>query len=131
MATDYGTDFDVVEELPSSSAALISGRPNLINALLRRLTTRRGTMRLYDDPNYGYDLREELNNKGTSAELYRIGVEAAAECEKDERVLSATADVISQDLDSIEVEISIVDDVGPFTLVLLATQVTVELLRVT
>lgn len=72
---DVTPDFREVD--PMSPAAIG-------DALLRRLVTQRGA--LWDDPDYGWDIRGRLNTGMTQAELDTVARQVRAECTKDPRV---------------------------------------------
>ncbi len=122
----YGHDLSCISDLTSDMAE-VDGRINLGQALARRLQTPRGG--LIDDPNYGTDITAEIDNDMDTRAIARIASRVDAECVKDERVFSSktTASFVSG---SLTLTIEIVDLAGPFKLIMLATNVTVELLRV-
>lgn len=128
-APDFGTDSNGLSGL-QYRRTLVSGTRNVGNALGRRLSTRRATLRYA--PNYGLDLKESLNSDFTRAEITSLQGAIEQECEKDERVLSASATVVYIDQTStLEVTIEGTTEEGPFTLVLGISQATVEILRLT
>jgi|SRR5215469_119880 len=104
---------------------LITGFQVLTEALLRRLSTPRG--RLLDDPDYGYDLTDEINDDLTTADIAAIAGRIDAELVKDPRVVSSTtsATFINGILNTTS---ALVTSVGPFTLYLAVSAVTVTLL---
>lgn len=143
--TDYGRDISVklrTQTLPFPDGTVrtfqawdatadfqeVTGRDLLIEALLRRLITPRGT--LVGDPDYGTDVRQWINDDIDDAEAARIGAAIAAELGKDERVRSASATTTFVD-NLLSVTISLVDGAGPFKLTLAITDVTLKLLGVT
>jgi len=128
MPTDFGTDISSVPDL-DDRFALVSGAAALGQALARRLETPRGG--LWYAPNYGTDIRGRLNDTLTQAELAALPGEIEAECEKDERVRRASAQVqFVPQTSTLTVAISVETALGPFRLVLAATALTVELLQV-
>jgi hypothetical protein len=62
---------------------------------------------------------------------YEIETLVAAECEKDERILSAVATIIEAppQLRSIQIELALETADGPYRLILSISNVTVEVLR--
>lgn len=145
MTVDYGTDISctlVTEtlEFPDGTTRTqqtwdatgddfpeISGRPLLIEALLRRLVTRRGS--LLGSPDYGTDVRAWINKDVSKADAARLGGLISAELAKDERVRSAAATATFAN-STLTVLITIVDGAGPFKLTVAVTDATLKLLGV-
>lgn len=127
MAVDHGTDISCVSDV-DAAAVEVSGRLCLAQAIARRLTTPRG--RLLDDPNYGYDLTQFVNDDLAPADLAKIRAFAEAECLKDERVRGVTITLTLAATGVLVVTVALVDGDGPFTLVLSVTSVTATLLNV-
>jgi hypothetical protein len=124
---DLGTDVALTTDL-APVWGMVNGKTNLAMALYRRLTTPRGG--LFYDPDYGYDLRDLLNANLAAADISRARGEIAAECLKDERVQAATVVLTFEPrAKSLTIAIEIESTIGPFDLVLRATQVTVDILR--
>lgn len=123
---DYGTDLSA---LPDLSFNLQSGSANLAEAIARRLVTPRGG--LFYDPSYGLDLRQYLGEALTDEVRYEIETLVGAECEKDERILSARATLIDgpPQARSLQVAVELETADGPFRFVLSINGVTVEVLR--
>lgn len=123
---DFGTDMSA---LPDLSFSLKRGLGNLAEAIARRLITPRGG--LFYDPSYGLDLRQYLGEALTDEVRYEIETLTAAECEKDERVLSATATLIDgpPQARSLRVALELETADGPFRLILRVDAVNVEVLR--
>ena len=109
---------------------LVSERDCLIQAILHRFRTQRGT--LIDDLNYGLLVAAWQNDAMTPARAFALQTGIAAEALKDERVLSASAST-SFDLASnkLKFALSVEDLDGPFTLTIIADALSVELLAVT
>jgi hypothetical protein len=124
--TDFGSDLSCISDLDSAGAEVM-GRIGLAQALVRRLTTPRG--RLLSDANYGYDLTGYMNDDLGVGDLARIRSGTEAECQKDERVISANANVQLL-ANALLVAITIQEGAGPFSLVLSVSSVTVTLLSV-
>lgn len=107
----------------------VAGFLCLGQALAHRLSTPRGG--LFYDTSYGKDLRAYLEEGLTPERLAALPSEVSAECEKDERVESATAEVSFNTLtEKLTVKIRVVTAAGPFTLILDVSKLTVELLRI-
>lgn len=114
---DISTDFQVV-----------SGRTALAQALLRRWTTDRG--QLIDDPNYGDNLENYINDDMSIADIAKAQQAAVNEALKDERVVDCTSIASFDDSGVLTLEFTITDGDGPFSLTLAVTDVTVDLLTV-
>jgi hypothetical protein len=107
----------------------VTGRTCLVQALARRLITARGT--LIDDPNYGFDLNQFLNDDLDAADVARIGSGIDAEFLKDERVLSSTTTAVLNVGGALVVTAQIQDQQGPFKLVLSVGSVSATILSIT
>ncbi|THF70509.1 hypothetical protein E7T06_07330 [Deinococcus sp. Arct2-2] len=110
MPDPLGTDFN----LRPLTGALLSGRALLTEDLGRRLRTRHGA--LFYDPDYGSYLPEYLGEGFQDG-----GAEAAAICmldlEEDDRVLSASVNVLSTDLRTIQLRADLETVSGPISLI--------------
>lgn len=126
--TDYGTDLDGVGDL-DPYGAVVSGTLVVAQACARRLSTPRG--RVIDDPNYGFDLTQYINDDVNSSSLAALRAGTVSECLKDERVLTATCDAVLSRSGILTVTIKITTSDGPFTLVLSVSQTSVNVLSVT
>jgi hypothetical protein len=126
--TDFGTDLSCVKDI-SADCREVSDRRVVAEAIARRFLTPRAG--LLDDPNYGDDLTIYLNDDITRASIAQLESQAIAECQKDERVLSATAVAVQTDQDTLEVTITLDVGDGPFDLVLSVSSVSSDILRVT
>ena len=122
---DLGSDFWAIEDIDPNLTA-VSGQTCLIQALVRRIISARGSM--FYDEDYGSDVRKFLSVP------VRTGVVAQTietECLKDERVEDAAATVqyieATRTLD-IKLVITDQDDVE-FALTVLVDDLTVELLE--
>ena len=140
--TDYGHDLSVfVREVSLSLAdgstysattfdashdmAEVDGRLCLAESLARRLVTFPGT--LIDDPDYGIDIRQYLNDDVNDRDLALISSAVVTELKKDERVIQvqASAQLVAGVL---AIAISVQDQKGPFKLTMTADQVNVSVL---
>ena len=128
MATDFGTGIAGISGWPLRFV-FISGFQLLGQDLCHRLQCIRGSLAW--DPNAGWDLRQLLRGTFSASAAKAAESAIASECEKDERVLSATA-VLSfiAAARTLLVSISVVTNAGPFLLVLSVDQLTVSVLKV-
>lgn len=86
-ANPFGYDLQCTDDT-TPDAAEVGGTLILAYALYRRASSPRGCL-IYD-PNYGYDLSENLNDDiATSADVARIGANLDAEFRKDARVYAS------------------------------------------
>lgn len=107
--------------------SLVSGGRALCEALARRLTTPRGSLLNY--PDWGWDLRQYVNDDLDDADLREIERAAAQECLADERVDSVSLVAIFAD-DRLTLTGTVTAVTGQtFRLTLTVTDVTVALLR--
>lgn len=123
-AEQHGYDFSGVDDI-DFNLSLVSGRRALAESILRRLSTRRGT--LLDDPSYGDDMRLLIGKPVDESEIeQRVLAQAFA----DERVRDAQA-VVSLLGEDISIQLTIFDREGPFQFVVAISRVTVDLLEFT
>lgn len=97
-------------------------------SLVRRLSTPRGYLSWA--PNDGIDVREFLNKGDTQQNRFAAIAAIKDECEKDERVQAASVAVsfnFATSTLTITIDVETAD--GPFTFVIAADKVTVELLE--
>lgn len=120
-------DLSCVDDI-SPDGAVASGRLALAQALCRRWSTDRG--QLIDDPNYGENLTDNINDDMSPADVSKTQAKAAAEALKDERVLSIRSDAELTDEGVLNIEFTVTDAAGPFSLSVAVTDVTVTLLKV-
>jgi phage baseplate assembly protein W len=126
---DYGTDIACYPDL-DGFGSLATGRTAVAQALARRLTTPRGS--LFYDTNYGTDLRLYLSESFTQEAQSRVKAAVEAECSKDDRVSSCTANVTFNAV-ARTLKLSITIDLGdgPFAMTVAVTSLTLALLSVT
>lgn len=125
LAGEYGFDVLTIPDLdgtmtPRQDAVVVA------DAIARRLITPLG--KLLDHPNYGFDLRDFLNDEldRTTLQTIRAGVEAQAE--QDERVFNATAVVkFDPNTETLSVSMQCEGAEGPFNFVLAVTELTAQL----
>lgn len=135
--TDWGSDISTFVINPDGRYDLdptfspISGRQVVVEAVARRLVTQRGALGY--DPNFGLDLRLWLNSAHTDSDIFALSTAIEAEAEKDERVLSATANAqYSRVSSTLTVRLFLDLVTGErFRLVLTIDSVTAEILKVT
>ncbi len=130
--TDLGRDIRCTDSL---STGRFATRARLVGeACYRRLTTPRGMLRGgEEEANYGIDLSELVGSVNPASAAATLPGRITSELEKDERVLSVAVDVLvttEGPETSFSVEVRVVTGDGPFTLKLLASAVTVELLGI-
>ena len=104
----------------------VSGRQALAEAILRRLTTRRGG--LFYAPSYGFDVLGLIGSTVSASEVEQRVLEQAL---LEEEVEDATCTVTFADVGatrSITVELNITDAEGPFDLTLSASELTISAL---
>jgi hypothetical protein len=88
MTLDYGTDLSITDDI-APDFHTSSGRRLLCEAIVRRLITRKGSLRRH--PQYGYDVRDELNDDLGPGDLARISSGVIEQCMRDTRVIQATS----------------------------------------
>lgn len=121
-----GTDFHCVEDI-DFNLSTVSGRRGLAESIVRRLQVRLGD--LFYDPDYG---TEVIGNIGSASDILRR-LEQAVESEalKDERVerIRTTATYV-RETETMNIEIRLTDENGPFDFTISVDQLSVELLRI-
>lgn len=125
--SELGSDLSCITDLTPSMAE-VTGRRALAEAVARRWSTPRG--RLIDDPNYGFDLTQFVNDDVDPPKLARIKAGAEAEAGKDERVEDAEVSLVFTAGGLLIVTGTLTDAAGPFTLTCAVSAVTVQLLQV-
>lgn len=130
--TDLGRDTSCTTSLRTGRFS--TGARLLAEADYRRLTTPRGTLRGgEEEKNYGLDLTEKIGSVATKSDAAALGGQIRSELMKDDRHDEVTVTVVrsvSGPAESWEVTIEGKSGAGPFSLVLLASAVTVELLGI-
>lgn len=129
-ATDFGRDTSCTDSLKTGRFS--TGARLVAEACFRRLITPRGTLIGGDDEaNYGLDLLERIGSVSSKSDAAALPGQIQNELLKDERLTSVDVTVIDKTSGpSVSFEISIFGqtDVGPFSLVLAVSDVTVDLL---
>ena len=123
-AVDYGRDISCTDDI-AADFHVSSGRRLLCEAIARRLITRKGALRRHKL--YGYDVRDEINNDLGPGDLERISSGVREQCMRDTRVLQATCACTLEPDGTLTLSIILVDGIGPFPLVLSASDVTVQI----
>jgi hypothetical protein len=130
-ASPFGTDTSCTDFLVPGR--LVSGTELLAQAAYRRLITVRG--QLEDDLNYGFAICQKLNSELTDVDLATLGGLIRLELLKDDRIeevvvsLGTVRNVSSGVEMNITITLTAKDDTT-FTLVLLATEVTLTILSI-
>lgn len=101
---DLGSDISCVDD-PDELWTEVGGRLAFTQALVRRLSTPHGG--LFDDPNYGLDLRTYLHRGLTPSDVAAIPSDVSAELRKDERVASVEVSVASFEGDTYTLEVRV------------------------
>jgi hypothetical protein len=126
--TDYGRDLSCTTDIEPMFRE-VTGIELMQQAIIRRLITPRGG--LLGAPNYGYDVRNLINDSLSStqgASLIRAAVQS--ELDKDERILQSQAKVLFvPSTHKLTIEIQAVSTVGPFALTIGVSDVTIEVLN--
>lgn len=108
------------------------GQENLGNAQIRRLNADEGSLAsIGDDPDYGYNLADQINasfDRSQPGALAAVGGRVRAELEKDVRINQAKARIIAGG-DSLTVYLNLSTEVGPFSLVVGVSDLTVDRLN--
>lgn len=125
---DFGTDLAGVADI-DPTGAVVTGTRAVGEAIARRLSTPRG--RVIDDPNYGTDLTQFVNDDIGTRTLSELQASAIAEALKDERVLTCRCTATLSRVGVLSVQVSYTTADGPFALVLSVSQTSVQVLSVT
>lgn len=120
--TDFGVDLAGVLDV-GSTLVVTSGRRALAEAIVRRLTTPRGS--LFYDFDYGFDLRQFLSAPAPQPGFLEMQVRT--EVEKEERVESVEVET-SFNSETLTVRLTVTDGGGPFKLTIAVSALTVEYL---
>lgn len=132
MTVDLGRDTTCAASLGSGRFA--TGVRLVAEACYRRLTTPRGMLRGgEDEANYGLDLTALCGSTNPKAAAASLPGRIDSELRKDERVESVDVEVLVTTvggLATFTITVGVVTSAGPFTLKVLASSVTVELLGI-
>jgi phage baseplate assembly protein W len=99
----YGRDISCVRDL--DPGVEVEGVTALAQALARRLDTPRGG--LVDDPDFGFDLRSQLNKGSTQAEMNSLAARIRNELTKDDRVSMVSVTVAPLDTRGSSVRVTV------------------------
>lgn len=128
---DFGSDLSGVTDL-TLDCAEVSGARGWLEGLCRRLQVPPGG--LLDDPDYGYDVADWLDDEIKQSQLDSIARDIDDEFLKDQRTESSSS-VVTIVKNGGAISLNIVSRVssaaGPFTLVIGASDLGVQLLSVT
>lgn len=133
----YGRDLYCYDQV--FTGRLVSGFDLLAQALFRRLTTPRGTLRGGEDEQiYGLDVLDFVGTVGTETAVAAIPDAVVAECLKDDRIERAEAKATivrgTDGLVMIELDVDVFphdEDTSAFTLSVSVSEVSVNLIGVT
>jgi hypothetical protein len=130
--TDYGRDISCTDVI--RTGRYVTGSKLVAEAAYRRLTTPRGMLRGGElEADYGIDLTELIGSAATKSDAAALSGRIQSELSKDERIAAVSVDVVastSGPSTSFTITISASTSDGPFTLVLGASAVTVEILGI-
>jgi hypothetical protein len=133
MSTGYGRDTWCLDSL--QPGRIVSGRTLVAQALYRRWTTPRGTLRGKGEESvYGIDVVGIFGSMALPAVLAALPGRMRAEALKDDRVLdvrvtlSSTTDSAGLTTVVASAQVTLADDAESFTLTLSITDTTVELI---
>lgn len=111
-----------------ASLRLTTGRALLAQRILCRLSTPRGSV--IDCPNDCIDLRDSLSAGMTAAQISALGSTVRGEVLKDQQVTDCqVSSTFSFQTSALTMTLSVQSGQGPFTMVLLVSQVSVQLLN--
>lgn len=122
---ELGSDIAGVTSI-DYALSTVSGRRALAEAILRRLTTRRGA--LFYAQSYGYAVVELIGSTVSASEIEQRVLEQVL---LEEEVEDATCTVLFTDVGgtrSVSIEIKVTDADGPFDLTLTASELTISAL---
>jgi hypothetical protein len=133
MAEGYGRSVWCLPGFGLVTGRYASGRAALIQSILRRLQTPRGTLRNHPDAlRFGLDLPGLIGSAGAARAAIMLPGMIGAELRKDQRIASASArvTVATQGAEStivIVIDVAPADDSGSFALTLTADAAAVAL----
>jgi hypothetical protein len=90
----YGTDLSCTTDLDPQLAEVDPQSPQaIVEAVIRRYTTPRGSLPDDEDGNYGLDVRAHCNRGMTQVDLRALAGALQGEAQKDDRVLKANVSI--------------------------------------
>jgi hypothetical protein len=133
MATELGKEVSCTRSLRTGQ--YVTGTRLVAEAIFRRLITPRGTLRGgEEESNYGLDLASLIGSVRAKSDIAALPAQIEAEIRKDDRVESVSVSVLEttepNKLRSFTISFAVTTGAGPFTLVVGASAVTVELLGI-
>lgn len=109
----------------------VTGKVLIALRAARRLQTPYGALALInDDPDFGYDVLQLLNQKNTRENVLLAGSQIEAELLKDEQIQNVVVNITSPAADSYLITIDIDSSAGPFKLTLPISLVSFKILFV-
>lgn len=131
-ATNYGREVSCTDSL--KTGRYVSGVTVVAEAIYRRLTTPRGSLLGGEaEANYGLDLMGLVGTVDTKGAAASLPGRIENEVRKDERVETVKADVVRTVVGpstTYTITINVTTALGPFSLQMLVSAVTVELLGI-
>lgn len=110
---EFGLELSCTSDI-DPNGSMVTGTRAVAEALFRRLITPRG--RVIDDPNYGTDLRQFINDDTTKSSTMALQSTVVQECLKDERVLQCTCTAtLARSILTVKINFTTAD--GPFVFV--------------
>jgi hypothetical protein len=123
---DWGKDISTFPDMDAALMLSTDLRVVVTQKLLRRFSTPRGSLAFHQD--YGYDLRQFVNDTITDETLFRMKAGSEREAEQEEYVSEATAQVrYDVPTETIYLSMEVVISTGPFRFVLAVDQLRVTL----
>lgn len=133
MATDFGRDISCTDSL--RTGRYVTGTRLVGEAIFRRLTTPRGTLRGGEaEANYGLDLVGILGTRTSPDFIATLPDRIRNEVTKDERVDDVDVEIVETGnavVSALEITLRVQTSSAPFSLVLGVSSVTAELLGIT
>lgn len=126
-AINFGQCWGCISDL-SMPSYMAAGNQCVAEAIVRRWSTNQG--QLIDDPNYGFNLTDLLSDDLSTRDLAYAQQQAAAEAQKDERVLGATVTITLTVAGLLTIAGTITTAAGPFSMVVSVSAVSTTLLLV-
>lgn len=128
MATDYGFDTACVSDVGLVDVVITSPKLVIGQRLARRLQTPRGGLASVDPEaaDFGLDVRQFTLGRMDASRKVQAQQLISAECTKDEEVSAVDVTVSVVNGGPMTITIQLTSAVGPFTLTLNVTQLTVE-----
>jgi hypothetical protein len=123
MSVDYGQDLNFLDLDMDETGSMVSGVQMLIQAILIRLSTPRGSV--IDAPDDGICLSDYLSRGLTPADVAMLAGTISQEILKDERFTRADAKIDSSNLvsaDELSISLDVDSGLGPFQFTLLVNK---------